>query len=121
MKKPDKTKSPERFGSGLLAERWGFEPQNAFDTLHDFQSCALDQLSHLSIFGSAPEPQLKALNHNTRRNWFCQDFFAEKTVFFQKQRACAGWRGHGSGRKCRKPLTAWKNRTMIGAESAAAG
>ena len=31
-----------------LAERWGFEPQNAFDTLHDFQSCALDQLSHLS-------------------------------------------------------------------------
>jgi hypothetical protein len=41
-------KNPGTFVPGLLAERWGFEPQNAFDTLHDFQSCALDQLSHLS-------------------------------------------------------------------------
>ena len=33
----------------LMAERKGFEPLNAFNTLHDFQSCAFDQLSHLSI------------------------------------------------------------------------
>ena len=32
-----------------LAEREGFEPSRAFRALHDFQSCALDQLSHLSI------------------------------------------------------------------------
>ncbi len=32
-----------------MAERKGFEPLNAFNTLHDFQSCAFDQLSHLSI------------------------------------------------------------------------
>ena len=49
----DKTKNLKHFCFRFLAERWGFEPQNAFDTLHDFQSCALDQLSHLSIFGSA--------------------------------------------------------------------
>ena len=30
-----------------LAQRKGFEPLNAFNTLHDFQSCAFDQLSHL--------------------------------------------------------------------------
>jgi hypothetical protein len=50
-----KTKNPKPQGFGFLAERWGFEPQNAFDTLHDFQSCALDQLSHLSIFGCTPQ------------------------------------------------------------------
>ena len=33
----------------FLAEREGFEPSRAFRALHDFQSCALDQLSHLSI------------------------------------------------------------------------
>ena len=32
-----------------LAEREGFEPSKDFKSLHDFQSCALDQLSHLSI------------------------------------------------------------------------
>ena len=43
----------------FMAERKGFEPLralwalHAFDTLHDFQSCALDQLSHLSIFSCA--------------------------------------------------------------------
>ena len=36
---------PLRF---CLAEREGFEPSRAFRALHDFQSCALDQLSHLS-------------------------------------------------------------------------
>ena len=33
-----------------MAERKGFEPLRALGALHDFQSCALDQLSHLSIF-----------------------------------------------------------------------
>ncbi len=35
----------ERF----LAERKGFEPLKRYQRLHDFQSCALDQLSHLSV------------------------------------------------------------------------
>ena len=33
---------------GDVAERKGFEPLKEFKSLHDFQSCALDQLSHLS-------------------------------------------------------------------------
>ena len=67
----EKTKSPGPYDPGLLAERWGFEPQNAFDTLHDFQSCALDQLSHLSIFSSAPQ----RFTIIPERNTFVKDFF----------------------------------------------
>ena len=48
----------------LLAERWGFEPQNAFDTLHDFQSCALDQLSHLSTW--KPEAVVSGLSDTVK-------------------------------------------------------
>ena len=33
-----------------MAEREGFEPSNGYQPLHDFQSCALDQLSHLSAY-----------------------------------------------------------------------
>ena len=61
----------------LLAERWGFEPQNAFDTLHDFQSCALDQLSHLStsfVLASGPCPP--ALHYNTANQGLCQGIFS---------------------------------------------
>ena len=32
----------------IVAEREGFEPSVGFKPTHDFQSCALDQLSHLS-------------------------------------------------------------------------
>ena len=38
-----------------MAEREGFEPSNGFKPLHDFQSCALDQLSHLSLQRSKRE------------------------------------------------------------------
>ncbi len=34
---------------GFLAERKGFEPLLEDYSKHDFQSCALDQLSHLSV------------------------------------------------------------------------
>ena len=70
-------------GSGFLAERWGFEPQNAFDTLHDFQSCALDQLSHLSIFGCAPQ------RHTIipERTAFVKDFL-KKMVFSKTTSPC---------------------------------
>ena len=34
----------------VLAEREGFEPSVGLWPTHDFQSCALDQLSHLSTF-----------------------------------------------------------------------
>ena len=33
----------------FMAERGGFEPPMGFKPIHDFQSCALDQLSHLSV------------------------------------------------------------------------
>jgi hypothetical protein len=33
----------------LLAEKEGFEPSRPFRGLHDFQSCALDQLGDFSI------------------------------------------------------------------------
>ena len=36
-----------------MAEREGFEPSRALGALHDFQSCALDQLSHLSTYSVA--------------------------------------------------------------------
>ncbi len=32
-----------------MAEREGFEPSMRYKRIHEFQSCALDQLSHLSI------------------------------------------------------------------------
>ena len=41
-------KTPAGVRQGLVAERKGFEPLRALGALHDFQSCALDQLSHLS-------------------------------------------------------------------------
>ena len=43
------TKSTPKGCFLLLAERGGFEPPIGFKPIHDFQSCALDQLSHLSI------------------------------------------------------------------------
>ena len=33
----------------FLAEKEGFEPSRPFRSLHDFQSCALDQLGDFSI------------------------------------------------------------------------
>ena len=35
--------------AGFLAEKEGFEPSRPFRSLHDFQSCALDQLGDFSI------------------------------------------------------------------------
>ena len=73
----DKTKNLKHFCFRFLAERWGFEPQNAFDTLHDFQSCALDQLSHLStssVFSvSGRGPQRSTII--PERMTFVKDFF----------------------------------------------
>ena len=34
---------------GFVAEKEGFEPSRPFRSLHDFQSCALDQLGDFSI------------------------------------------------------------------------
>ena len=46
-----KKKNPETIAvSGfLVAEKEGFEPSRPFRGLHDFQSCALDQLGDFSI------------------------------------------------------------------------
>ena len=40
---PGKTLKP-----ACMAEREGFEPSIRYQRIHDFQSCAFDQLSHLS-------------------------------------------------------------------------
>ena len=50
MRKKSKTKKhpQQKLLVLYMAEREGFEPSRALGALHDFQSCALDQLSHLS-------------------------------------------------------------------------
>ena len=55
-----------------MAERKGFEPLRALGALHDFQSCALDQLSHLSIFFCAA-PDCMSYYNNVRGK--CQALF----------------------------------------------
>ena len=53
-KKNPQTLVYQEFGD--LAEKEGFEPSRPFRGLHDFQSCALDQLGDFSI----------AVKHSTR-------------------------------------------------------
>jgi hypothetical protein len=80
----DKTKNLKHFCFRFLAERWGFEPQNAFDTLHDFQSCALDQLSHLSTSFVLPLggcPWRSTIIPET--SCFVKDFFEKDQTFFK--------------------------------------
>ena len=76
-------KNPEPSVLGFVAERWGFEPQNAFDTLHDFQSCALDQLSHLStssvLSASGRGPQRSTIIPERRS--FVKHFFKKVCIF----------------------------------------
>ena len=76
-------KNPGTFVPGFLAERWGFEPQNAFDTLHDFQSCALDQLSHLStssVFTASGRGPQRSTIIPERRS-FVKHFFKKVCIF----------------------------------------
>ena len=49
-----------------MAERKGFEPLLGYKPKHDFQSCALDQLSHLSV--------LRLVYHIKKRT-VCQEDF----------------------------------------------
>ena len=91
--------------SRFLAERWGFEPQNAFDTLHDFQSCALDQLSHLSTSFVLPLggcPWRSTIIPESRL--FVKDFFEKNQTFLKmtKKREKVFCRMDG---KDKKPLT----------------
>ena len=51
-----------------VAERKGFEPLNGYQPLHDFQSCALNQLSHLSI----DSIKLTVIYYNILKN-ICQE------------------------------------------------
>ena len=44
-----KALKPLRLQGFRLAEKEGFEPSRPFRGLHDFQSCALDQLGDFSI------------------------------------------------------------------------
>ena len=48
-RKKEKSPKQESAWGSHLAERKGFEPLKRYQRLHDFQSCALDQLSHLSV------------------------------------------------------------------------
>ena len=87
-----KTKKQEPKFLLFLAEREGFEPSRAFRALHDFQSCALDQLSHLSI-AARPNPNCKGNYNKTGEK--CQAFFsknrAHPNAAFRAQ-APASWR-----------------------------
>ena len=56
-----------------MAEKEGFEPSRPFRSLHDFQSCALDQLGDFSIaVSSAFRYALVALNR--QRYYYNRDF-----------------------------------------------
>ena len=63
----------------ILADREGFEPSRPLWGLHDFQSCALDQLSHLSTSASC-----KALVYNTAFCVKCQCFFQKNLKNYKK-------------------------------------
>ena len=44
-------KNPQTYGGmGILAEGERFELSDGYKPSHDFQSCALDQLSHPSVY-----------------------------------------------------------------------
>ena len=117
----DKTKNLKHFCFRFLAERWGFEPQNAFDTLHDFQSCALDQLSHLSTSFVLPLggcPWRSTIIPESRL--FVKDFFEKNQTFLKmtKKREKTFCCMDG---KHKKPLTYLLNRSILRAESTATG
>ena len=59
----------------FVAEREGFEPSVRDYRTHDFQSCALDQLSHLS----------RSPVYHTTTSPFCQALFFFFQTFFQKK------------------------------------
>ena len=48
-RRADKKRKTRNMRVFLLAEKEGFEPSRPFRGLHDFQSCALDQLGDFSI------------------------------------------------------------------------
>ena len=101
----EQQKNPGTFVPGFLAERWGFEPQNAFDTLHDFQSCALDQLSHLSTSFVLPLggcPWRSTIIPESRL--FVKDFFEKNQTFLKMTKKREKVFCHMDG-KHKKPLT----------------
>ena len=70
-----------------LAEREGFEPSKEFKSLHDFQSCALDQLSHLSMPYSFPGC-LSRLYYYSLTCPVCQGLFGKISGCFLLFLAC---------------------------------
>ncbi len=65
----------------FMAERKGFEPLRALWALHDFQSCALDQLSHLSIY-SVVSPHLTTCYIIASTPWIVKRYFEKSLTFF---------------------------------------
>ena len=51
-----------------MAEKEGFEPSRPFRGLHDFQSCALDQLGDFSI--AAPEFSFYKTGRQKRQRYY---------------------------------------------------
>ena len=75
-----------------LAEKEGFEPSRPFRGLHDFQSCALDQLGDFSIAAPGNSDDSKDLPKATalllyQRFSDCQ---APKSAFSEKRRRASG-------------------------------
>ncbi len=79
--------SPQFSGLSNLAERKGFEPLRRYQRLHDFQSCAFDQLSHLSMAPPAVDETGQLLHYS----YFfpvCQYPFSKKRRFSGKPLLC---------------------------------
>lgn len=55
-----------------MAERKGFEPLRRYQRLHDFQSCAFDQLSHLSTVALPVVVQAGQLDYYNSYFFICQ-------------------------------------------------
>ena len=63
----------------FLADREGFEPSNPLWGLHDFQSCALDQLSHLSTLLGRTDNDIYYSREKDKSQYFYKIFLKKTT------------------------------------------
>ena len=77
--------------SSFLRKGWDSNPRSVISRTHDFQSCALDQLSHLCVccvylthYSLPPGIFPTTLNDYTTVRTRCQVFFAEILAFLRQ-------------------------------------
>ena len=87
---------PKRVFGQIVAEKKGFEPLIPLWGIHDFQSCALDQLRDFSTFAQVKSRiftcQLGYYNAGTPQSQGIFSFFEEKFSGAYFPTACAKYR-----------------------------